>query len=95
MQSRTAVLTVRLNKPDLAALDALAEKHGVSRADLARAVLLRSVDVFQAEPRETEAILSLTQQVHGLGSRLINHQIQNRTVAARAIAERKTMGHLS
>ena len=36
LQSRTAVLTVRLNKPDLAALDALAAKHGVSRADRPR-----------------------------------------------------------
>ena len=50
---RSAVLTVRLNKPDLAGLDELAEKHGLSRAEAARAVLTRAVDVFQAEPRET------------------------------------------
>ena len=30
-----------------------------------------------------------------LGSRLIDRQSQNRTVAARAMAERKTFGHLS
>jgi predicted DNA binding CopG/RHH family protein len=68
--SRTAVLTVRLNKADLSALDELAAKHGVSRADLARTVLLRSVDVFQAEPKETEAILRLTQQLQGFGTNL-------------------------
>jgi hypothetical protein len=34
---------------------------------------------------------------HGrrLGSRLIDDQSQNKTVAARAMAERKTFGHLS
>jgi hypothetical protein len=31
----------------------------------------------------------------GLGSRLIDRQSQNMTVAARATAERKTLGHLS
>ena len=86
LQSRTAVLTVRLNKPDLAALDALAAKHGVSRADLARAVLLRAVDVFQAEPRETEAILSLAQQVHGLGT--------NMNQIAHAVNRASAQGHL-
>jgi hypothetical protein len=30
-----------------------------------------------------------------LGSRLIDFQSQNRTVAARAMAERKTLGHRS
>jgi hypothetical protein len=30
-----------------------------------------------------------------LGSRLIDGQSQNKTVAARAMAERKTFGHLS
>lgn len=70
LQSRTSVLTVRLNKADLSALDELAAKHGVSRADLARTVLLRSVDVFQTEPKETEAILHLTQQLQGFGTNL-------------------------
>jgi hypothetical protein len=30
-----------------------------------------------------------------LGSRLIDNQSQNKTVAARAMADRKTFGHLS
>jgi len=70
LQYRSAVLTVRLNKPDLAGLDELAKKHGLSRAEAARAVLTRAVDVFQAEPRETEAILELTQQLHAVGGNL-------------------------
>ena len=70
LQYRSAVLTVRLNKPDLAGLDELAKKHGLSRAEAARAVLTRAVDVFQAEPRETEAILDLTQQLHAVGGNL-------------------------
>jgi hypothetical protein len=70
LQYRSAVLTVRLNKPDLAGLDELAKKHGLSRAEAARAVLTRAVDVFQAEPRETEAILELTQQLHTVGGNL-------------------------
>ena len=70
LQHRSAVLTVRLNKPDLAGLDELAKKHGLSRAETARAVLTRAVDVFQEEPRETEAILKLTQQLHGIGHNL-------------------------
>ena len=70
LQYRSAVLTVRLNKPDLAGLDELAKKHGLSRAETARAVLTRAVDVFQAEPRETEAILELTQQLHAVGGNL-------------------------
>lgn len=70
LQYRSAVLTVRLNKPDLADLDELAKKHGLSRAEAARAVLTRAVDVFQAEPRETEAILDLTQQLHAVGGNL-------------------------
>lgn len=70
LQYRSAVLTVRLNKPDLADLDELAKKHGLSRAEAARAVLTRAVDVFQAEPRETEAILELTQQLHAVGGNL-------------------------
>jgi hypothetical protein len=38
-----------------------------------------------------------TQGVHHitLGSRLIDGQSQNKTVAARAMTERKTLGHLS
>ena len=70
LQYRSAVLTVRLNKPDLAGLDELAAKHGLSRAETARAVLTRAVDVFQAEPRETEAILELTQQLHTIGGNM-------------------------
>ena len=70
LQYRSAVLTVRLNKPDLAGLDELAKKHGLSRAESARSVLTRAVDVFQAEPRETEAILELTQQLHTVGGNL-------------------------
>ena len=70
LQYRSAVLTVRLNKPDLAGLDELAKKHGLSRAEAARTVLTRAVDVFQAEPRETEAILELTQQLHAVGGNL-------------------------
>ena len=70
LQYRSAVLTVRLNKPDLAGLDELAAKHGLSRAEAARAVLTRAVDVFQAEPRETEAILELTQQLHTIGGNM-------------------------
>ena len=70
LQYRSAVLTVRLNKPDLADLDELAKTHGLSRAEAARAVLTRAVDVFQAEPRETEAILDLTQQLHAVGGNL-------------------------
>ena len=70
LQYRSAVLTVRLNKPDLAGLDELAKKHGLSRAETARAVLTRAVDVFQAEPRETEALLDLTQQLHAVGGNL-------------------------
>ena len=70
LQYRSAVLTVRLNKPDLAGLDELAKKHGLSRAEAARAVLTRAVDVFQAEPRETEALLDLTQQLHAVGGNL-------------------------
>jgi len=70
LRYRSAVLTVRLNKPDLAGLDELAAKHGLSRAEAARAVLTRAVDVFQAEPRETEAILELTQQLQAIGGNL-------------------------
>ena len=70
LQYRSAVLTVRLNKPDLASLDELAKKHELSRAEVARAVLTRAVDVFQEEPRETEAVVALTQQLHGIGNNL-------------------------
>ena len=70
LQYRSAVLTVRLNKPDLADLDQLAAQHGLSRAETARAVLTRAVDVFQADPRETEAIHDLTKQLHAIGGNM-------------------------
>ena len=67
---RSAVLTVRLNKADFAGLDELAKKHGLSRAETARRVLLRAVDVY-VQPEETsQAILDLTQQLLPIGRNL-------------------------
>ena len=40
-------------------------------------------------------VLNTVLVVPVLGSRLIDHQSQNKTVAARATTDRKTFGHLS
>lgn len=68
--SRSKVLTVRLHPKDLDELDALAARLGRSRADIARAVLLRAVDVFQPDPVETGEISALTKQLIPIGQNL-------------------------
>ena len=68
--SRSKVLTVRLHPKDLDELDALAGRLGRSRADIARAVLLRAVDVFQPDLIETEEISALTKQLAPIGQNL-------------------------
>ena len=75
LQSRTAVLTVRLNKQDVEDLDKLAEREQLTRAETARRVLLRSVDVFQPEPTEAEALRSIGVELAKIGSNL--NQISN------------------
>ncbi|WP_199262562.1 helix-turn-helix domain-containing protein [Paracoccus binzhouensis] len=83
---RSAVLTVRLNKADFVALDELAKRHGLSRAETARRVLLRAVDVY-VQPEETsQAIYDLTQQLLPIGRNL--NQI---AAALNAAAKRGTL----
>jgi hypothetical protein len=68
--SRSKVLTVRLHPNDLDALDALAGRLGRSRADIARSVLLRAVDVFEPDPIESGEISALTKQLIPIGQNL-------------------------
>lgn len=75
LQCRTAVLTVRLNKKDVEDLDKLAEREQLTRAETARRVLLRAVDVFQPEPTEVEALRAIGLELAKVGSNL--NQISN------------------
>ena len=75
LQCRTAVLTVRLNKRDVEDLDKLAEREQLTRAETARRVLLRAVDVFQPEPTEVEALRAIGLELAKVGSNL--NQISN------------------
>lgn len=75
LRSRTSVLTVRLNKADIEALDDLARKQGLSRAEAARRTLLRATDVFQPEERETEALKAIGLELAKIGSNL--NQVSN------------------
>lgn len=75
LQCRTAVLTVRLNKQDVADLDKLAEREQLTRAETARRVLLRAVDVFQPEQTEVEALRAIGLELAKVGSNL--NQISN------------------
>ena len=70
LQCRTAVLTVRLNKQDIEDLDKLAERQQLTRAETARRVLLRAVDVFQPEPIEVEAFHTVGKELAKIGSNL-------------------------
>lgn len=70
LQCRTAVLTVRLNKQDIEDLDKLAERQQLTRAETARRVLLRAVDVFQPEPIEVESFLAVGNELAKIGSNL-------------------------
>lgn len=70
LQCRTAVLTVRLNKQDIEDLDKLAERQQLTRAETARRVLLRAVDVFQPEPIEVEAFHAVGNELAKIGSNL-------------------------
>ncbi|SEO17898.1 IS66 Orf2 like protein [Pseudorhodobacter antarcticus] len=55
---------------------------------------------YEERMRAVELYIQTTEQLisvwlpKGLGSRLIDNQSHNKTVAARAMAERKTFGHL-
>ena len=79
LQSRTAVLTVRLNKKDVEALDKLAERESLTRAETARRVLLRATDVFLPQPAEAEALQAIGLELAKFGSNLnqISHAINS------------------
>lgn len=92
LRSRTAVLTVRFNKPDIEALDNLAQKLGLTRAETARRTVLRAIDVFQPEERETDALKAIGLELAKIGSNL--NQISNAINAERRFGGLKSSQNL-
>lgn len=66
-QSRSKVLTVRVSAEDMERLDALAKELDLSRADMARRVLLYAAGVYHIEPPEAGEIAALTKEVSAIG----------------------------
>ena len=66
-QSRSKVLTVRVSAEDMERLDALARELDLSRADMARRVLLYAAGVYHIEPPEAGEITALTKEVSAIG----------------------------
>ena len=70
--------------------------HGPARKALGLILAAAAILLFLLNLRHTgERAGRAAERLDALGSRLIDRQSQNMTVAARATAERKTFGHLS
>ena len=74
-QSRSKVLTVRVSAEDMERLDALAKELDLSRADMARRVLLYAAGVYHIEPPEAGEIEALTKEVSAIG-RNVNQAVR-------------------
>jgi transposase-like protein len=65
-----ARITIRLEPFELAGIDRLAARQGVSRAGLARSVLRRASGFLEADPEVAEAVRELARQVKTIGGNL-------------------------
>lgn len=65
-----ARVSARLAPYELVALDVLAGRLAVSRAELSRRVLRRAADFLEADPDVSEAIRDLTRQIKVIGGNL-------------------------
>ena len=74
-QSRSKVLTVRVSAEDMERLDALARELDLSRADMARLVLLYAAGVYHIEAPEGGEIEALTKEVSAIG-RNVNQAVR-------------------
>ena len=74
-QSRSKVLTVRVSAEDMERLDALARELDLSRADMARRVLLYAAGIYHIEPPEAGEIAELTKEVSAIG-RNVNQAVR-------------------
>lgn len=74
-QSRSRVLTVRVSTEDMERLDALAKELDLSRADMARRVLLYAAGIYHIEPPEAGEIEALTREVSAIG-RNVNQAVR-------------------
>ena len=74
-QSRSKVLTVRVSAEDMERLDALAKELDLSRADMARRVLLYAAGVYHIEAPEGGEIEALTKEVSAIG-RNVNQAVR-------------------
>ncbi|WP_296222875.1 helix-turn-helix domain-containing protein, partial [uncultured Sphingomonas sp.] len=74
-QSRSKVLTVRVSAEDMERLDALARELDLSRADMARRVLLYAAGVYHIEAPEGGEIEALTKEVSAIG-RNVNQAVR-------------------
>lgn len=74
-QSRSRVLTVRVSTEDMERLDALAKELNLSRADMARRVLLYAAGIYHIEPPEAGEIEALTREVSAIG-RNVNQAVR-------------------
>lgn len=68
--SGEARVSARLAPFELAALDVLAGRLGVSRAELSRRVLRRAADFLEADPEVSEAVRDLARQIKLIGGNL-------------------------
>lgn len=67
---REARVSARLKPYELTALDVLAGRHGVSRAELSRRVLRRAAEFLEPEPELIEAVRDLANQIKLIGGNL-------------------------
>lgn len=90
-QSRSKVLTVRVQREDMERLDALAKKLELSRTDMARRVLLYAAGIYHIEPPEAGEIVVLTKEVSAIGQNMNRRCCVDR----RALACTQTSCHSS
>lgn len=74
-QSRSRVLTVRVSTEDMERLDVMAKELDLSRADMARRVLLYAAGIYHIEPPEAGEIEALTKEVSAIG-RNVNQAVR-------------------
>lgn len=90
-QARSKVLTIRVSEEDMGHLDALASQLGMSRASMARSVLLYAAEIYHIEPSEAGEIANLTREIAAIGQNV--NQIA-RAVNTAAAQGQKITSHL-